>query len=192
MTSTELPVARIAFCLPRRLAIRRSRPFRKRPVRGSGGTMLPNVPASHGCPAAALGLGLAGRLVDLGQNLAHHTRWAWEGSDPCRWRPRRSALGRRWRRPGDLTELGHLAGERGGRLGDRGVEGGELLAEPVDVSSIIGRIAAWWSVKNPRSALQVGKLGAHLALASVPAPSVRAARLPVPPVSPAPTLRRCR
>jgi hypothetical protein len=76
----EMPVATIAFCLPRRLAMRRYRAPRKLSGRQAVAAMLPTVAASHGLPLARdLVFALPADSWVRGQNLAHDTRWASAG-----------------------------------------------------------------------------------------------------------------
>src|SRR5215475_331398 len=77
-----LPVATIAFCGPRRRAMRRCRAPRKPvPVRAAVAAMLPRVAASHGSPLMRpLFLRLPADSWVCGQNLAQDTRWAADGN----------------------------------------------------------------------------------------------------------------
>jgi hypothetical protein len=104
-------------------------------VRAAAATMLPSVPASHGLPLPRpLGLVLPADSWTWGQNLAHDIRCAAEAKRPM---STPSSAINSWAaaRPTAViaSSWAHLLSERGGRLLDGGVQGGDLLAVAVDV-----------------------------------------------------------
>src|ERR687898_1178195 len=121
---------------------------------GGGGDDVAQGPCQpRVAPAAALGLGLAGRLMHLGQNLAHETRWAWEAKRPMS-TPTSAISSWAAMAPTPVISSSWATWPANGATACSSLVSRAAICSLCRsmLSSIIRRIAAWWSVKNPRSA----------------------------------------